>query len=287
MSHPPPLAGITAPCQVYLVGRAGQDDLVLYADDTAPMAGAKLFSREGYRAGEIALAYVDPEGTILHRDAPCGVLRDLTVLFPLSDYELDGLEADRARRMAARGGVESEPDWYRAKPTDLQEVTLPGPWRSGTGAPVPALKDLAVEQRLLVSGALHGETTYTLTAHQTGLEQPASRRAEKTEVEIFGERYTLWSTESAEMLGQVAAMMNAAFGRLFGGCPPLPPARAAVLVAVAVAAELFKELETARQCADEAACCDRTSPPACLRRVGSCRHRRWDRRATGRGSTRR
>ncbi len=69
----------------------------------------------------------------------------------------------------------------------------------------------------------------------------------KTEVEIFGERYTLRSDDAPEHLHKVADYVDSKFRELMQLSPMLGPSKAAVLVSVNLADELFKEHEAARR----------------------------------------
>jgi hypothetical protein len=115
MTHRTTLAGLITPWRVRLDSAEESDDLILYADATTPETGAKLYTREGYRAGEIALAYVDPLGEMIRFDEDYGSLSALTFLSPLGEQEVVDLNADRAKHLIARDGVESEPDWFCAQ----------------------------------------------------------------------------------------------------------------------------------------------------------------------------
>jgi cell division protein ZapA len=63
----------------------------------------------------------------------------------------------------------------------------------------------------------------------------------KTEVEIFGERYTLRSEDAPEHLHQVAEYVDGKFRELMKLSPMLGPSKAAVMVSVNLADELFKQ----------------------------------------------
>jgi cell division protein ZapA (FtsZ GTPase activity inhibitor) len=260
MTHPLTLAGITTPRQVCLDGSTGLDELLLYADATTPQDGAKLYSREGYRAGEIALAYVDPAGAILHDGEPCGALRELTMLFPLSEGELAELAAVRERRVTARAGVESEPDWHLAEMSEpAGDGQLARPQSGLAPGPLPPRTPRSTAKRTPGSGA--GRiATRPCTAPQEPEEPPVPGRIRKAKVTVCGQRYTLWSAEPPKSLRRAAAYVHATFRRLCRQRPPLPPFRAAVLVAVIVASELLKERVAARQLQDRAAQCDRRPP---------------------------
>jgi len=67
------------------------------------------------------------------------------------------------------------------------------------------------------------------------------------EVEIFGERYTLRSTDAPEHLRRIAEYVDAKFREISRQSPTLVPSRVAVLVSVNIADELFKQSEEARR----------------------------------------
>ncbi len=69
----------------------------------------------------------------------------------------------------------------------------------------------------------------------------------KTEVEIFGERYSLRSDDAPEHLIRVAEYVDSKFRELMQLSPMLAPSKAAVLVSVNLADELFKSHEEARR----------------------------------------
>ena len=69
----------------------------------------------------------------------------------------------------------------------------------------------------------------------------------KTEVEIYGERYTLRSEDSPEHLHKVAEYVDGKFRELLHLSPTLGPSKAAVLVSVNLADELFKQHAEARR----------------------------------------
>jgi len=64
-----------------------------------------------------------------------------------------------------------------------------------------------------------------------------------TEVEIFGERYTLRATDSPEYLARVARYVNDKFHEVAKEGPALSPARVAVLASLNIADDLFKRDE--------------------------------------------
>lgn len=70
-----------------------------------------------------------------------------------------------------------------------------------------------------------------------------------TEVEIFGERYTLRATDSPEYLARVAEYVDGKFHEVVKESPALSPAKVAVLVSLNIADDLFKRDE-ARQRAE-------------------------------------
>ena len=72
------------------------------------------------------------------------------------------------------------------------------------------------------------------------------------EVEIFGERYTLRSTDTPEYLRRVAEYVDGKFRELLRQSPSLVPSKVAVLVSVNIADELFKQSEDARRREQEA-----------------------------------
>jgi cell division protein ZapA len=72
-----------------------------------------------------------------------------------------------------------------------------------------------------------------------------------TEVEIFGERYTLRGTDSPDYLRRVAEYVDGKFQEVAKGSPALVPAKVAVLASLNIADELFKQNEAARRQEDE------------------------------------
>jgi cell division protein ZapA len=72
------------------------------------------------------------------------------------------------------------------------------------------------------------------------------------EVEIFGERYTLRSSDTPEYLYRVAEYVDAKFRELIKQSPSLVPSKVAVLVSVNIADELFKQGEEVRRREQEA-----------------------------------
>jgi cell division protein ZapA len=72
------------------------------------------------------------------------------------------------------------------------------------------------------------------------------------EVEIFGERYTLRSSDTPEYLQRVAEYVDGKFRELIKQSPSLVPSKVAVLVSVNIADELFKQSEEGRRREQEA-----------------------------------
>lgn len=64
-----------------------------------------------------------------------------------------------------------------------------------------------------------------------------------SEVEIFGERYTLRATDSPAYLTRLAAYVDGKFHEVAKEGPPLSPAKLAVLASLNIADELFKREE--------------------------------------------
>ena len=64
-----------------------------------------------------------------------------------------------------------------------------------------------------------------------------------TEVEIFGERYTLRATDSPEYLARVARYVNDKFHEVAKEGPTLAPVKVAVLASLNIADDLFKRGE--------------------------------------------
>ena len=73
----------------------------------------------------------------------------------------------------------------------------------------------------------------------------------QTEVEIFGERYTLRGTDSPDYLRRVAEYVDGKFQEVAKGSPALVPAKVAVLASLNIADELFKQNESVRHQEDE------------------------------------
>jgi cell division protein ZapA len=67
------------------------------------------------------------------------------------------------------------------------------------------------------------------------------------EVEIFGERYTLRSTDTPEYLQRVAEYVDGKFREMVKQSPSLVPSKVAVLVSVNIADELFKQNDELRR----------------------------------------
>jgi cell division protein ZapA len=66
---------------------------------------------------------------------------------------------------------------------------------------------------------------------------------EVTEVQIFGERYTLRATDSPEYLNRVAEYVDTKFHEVAKESPALPPVKVAVLASLNIADDLFKRDE--------------------------------------------
>ena len=66
---------------------------------------------------------------------------------------------------------------------------------------------------------------------------------EVTEVEIFGERYTLRATDSPEYLNRVAEYVDGKFHEVAKESPALTPVKIAVLASLNIADDLFKKDE--------------------------------------------
>jgi len=64
-----------------------------------------------------------------------------------------------------------------------------------------------------------------------------------TEVEIFGERYTLRASETPEYLNQVAEYVDGKFHEVAKESPALTPVKIAVLASLNIADDLFKKDE--------------------------------------------
>lgn len=74
---------------------------------------------------------------------------------------------------------------------------------------------------------------------------PAGERT--TEVEIFGERYSLQASDSPDYLHRVAEYVDGKFCEVAKESPTLAPGRVAVLASLNIADELFKREEEKRQ----------------------------------------
>lgn len=69
--------------------------------------------------------------------------------------------------------------------------------------------------------------------------------ARTTEVEIFGERYTLRAGEGAEYLHRLSEYVDRKFREVAKESPALVPSKIAVLASLNIADELFKQQEAA------------------------------------------
>jgi cell division protein ZapA len=78
-----------------------------------------------------------------------------------------------------------------------------------------------------------------------------STGGQRTEVEIFGERYTLRSEDPPEYLHRVADFVDTKFHEVSRDGPSLVPSKVAVLVSVNIADELFKRSEEVRRREEE------------------------------------
>jgi len=74
---------------------------------------------------------------------------------------------------------------------------------------------------------------------------------QRTEVEIFGERYTLRSEDASEYLHRVADFVDTKFREVTRNGPSLVPSKVAVLVSVNIADELFMQTEEVRRREEE------------------------------------
>ncbi len=74
---------------------------------------------------------------------------------------------------------------------------------------------------------------------------------QRTEVEIFGERYTLRSEDAPVHLHRLADFVDTKFRELSRTGPSLAPSKLAVLVSVNIADELFKKSEEVRRREEE------------------------------------
>jgi cell division protein ZapA (FtsZ GTPase activity inhibitor) len=68
-----------------------------------------------------------------------------------------------------------------------------------------------------------------------------------TEVEIFGERYSLRATDSPDYLQRVAEYVDGKFCEVAKESPTLAPGKVAVLASLNIADELFKREEAKRR----------------------------------------
>lgn len=127
LTHRTTLAGLHTPFHVQLEGPVSEDDLLLYCDPTSPKTGALLYSFEGFRAGEIPLAYVAETGELLRFGGHYGSLSDLSVLWPLTEAECFALDAERALCLATHGGEQGEPDWAPSAPFPPGDAEGSGP----------------------------------------------------------------------------------------------------------------------------------------------------------------
>lgn len=74
---------------------------------------------------------------------------------------------------------------------------------------------------------------------------------ETTEVEIYGERYTLRATDSPDYLRRVAEYVDGKFHEVIKESAALSPAKVAVLASLNIADELFKRDEASRRVEQE------------------------------------
>jgi len=72
-----------------------------------------------------------------------------------------------------------------------------------------------------------------------------------TEVEIFGERYTLRATDSPEYLARVARYVNDKFHEVAKESPTLTLVKVAVLASLNIADDLFRQDEAKEQIEQE------------------------------------
>ena len=79
--------------------------------------------------------------------------------------------------------------------------------------------------------------------------KPAERM---TEVQIFGERYTLRSDDDPDYLQSVAEYVDDRFREVAKGSPALVPGKVAVLASLNIADELFKRSQEVRRVEQEA-----------------------------------
>ena len=76
-------------------------------------------------------------------------------------------------------------------------------------------------------------------------------REEITEVQIFGERYTLRATDSPEYLSRVAEYVDSKFHEVAKESPALTPAKVAVQASLNIADDLFKRDEAKHRAEQE------------------------------------
>ena len=69
----------------------------------------------------------------------------------------------------------------------------------------------------------------------------------KTDVEIFGERYTLRAGEGTEYLHRVSEYVDQKFHEVAKESPALVPSKIAVMASLNIADELFKQQEASRR----------------------------------------
>jgi len=74
---------------------------------------------------------------------------------------------------------------------------------------------------------------------------------ELTEVQIFGERYTLRATDSPEYLNRVAEYVDTKFHEVAKESPALTPVKVAVLASLNIADDLFKRDEAKHRAEQE------------------------------------
>jgi cell division protein ZapA len=72
-----------------------------------------------------------------------------------------------------------------------------------------------------------------------------------TEVEIFGERYTLRASDSPEYLTRVAEYVDGKFHEVAKEGPTLPPVKMAVMASLNIADDLFKRDEAKHRAEQE------------------------------------
>jgi cell division protein ZapA len=69
----------------------------------------------------------------------------------------------------------------------------------------------------------------------------------RTDVEIFGERYTLRAGEGADYLQRVSEYVDRKFHEVAKESPALAPSKIAVLASLNIADELFKQREASQR----------------------------------------